>query len=129
MTARRRPGDKSDPVDTPGMLRLALRRFGRHRLAVASAAMLAALVLLAPTAAATGGQEKVEICHVPPGNPDNPQTLRVGAKAVEAHLKNHPGDSVGPCQDPCVCDDGDLCTHDACGDCNGTHCYIVGGYL
>ena len=44
---------------------------------------LAALVLLAPTAAATGGQEKVEICHVPPGNPDNPQPGGTGLVYID----------------------------------------------
>ena len=69
---------------------------------------------LASEASAKG--DKVEICHVPPGNPDNPQTLSVGPKAVKAHLKNHPGDSIGPCPAPCVCDDGDPCTNDNCDD-------------
>lgn len=43
-----------------------------------------------------GGNEKVTICHYPPGNPDNPQTITVGASAVDAHVENH-GDTLGPC--------------------------------
>ena len=43
---------------------------------------------------------KVTICHVPPGNPANAHTITIGAPAVPAHLKNHPGDSVGPCPAP-----------------------------
>lgn len=41
-------------------------------------------------------EQKVTICHRPPGNPSNAQTLRVGQSAVAAHLQNHP-DSMGPC--------------------------------
>lgn len=75
-----------------------------------------ALGLWASGADAKGNEEKVELCHVPPGNPDNPQTLRVGRQALDAHLKNHPGDSAGPCPQPCLCDDGNPCTNDACND-------------
>ena len=42
-------------------------------------------------------QAQVTICHVPPGNPDNPQTITIGAPAAEAHLRNHDGDHLGPC--------------------------------
>ena len=37
----------------------------------------------------------VTICHIPPGNPSNAQTITVGAAAVNAHL-NH-GDTLGAC--------------------------------
>jgi hypothetical protein len=40
---------------------------------------------------------KQAICHVPPGNPDNPQTIVIDDSAVQTHLDNHPGDSLGPC--------------------------------
>ncbi len=40
---------------------------------------------------------KVYLCHVPPGNPNNPQTLRISINAVDAHLRNHPGDKLGSC--------------------------------
>ena len=43
--------------------------------------------------------EKVTICHIPPGNPDNAHTITVGAPAVPAHLAEH-GDSIGPCPEP-----------------------------
>ena len=43
-----------------------------------------------------GGQAgKVTLCHFPPGNPGNPQTLSVGASAVPAHLAH--GDTLGAC--------------------------------
>ena len=40
---------------------------------------------------------KVYLCHVPPGNSGNPQTLKISINAVEAHLTNHPGDRLGSC--------------------------------
>src|SRR5262245_5047560 len=43
--------------------------------------------------------QKCTICHVPPGNPPNAHTITIGCSAVDAHLKNHPGDCLGPC--PC----------------------------
>lgn len=36
----------------------------------------------------------VEICHFPPGNPDNPQKITVGGNAAENHVKNHEDDGV-----------------------------------
>jgi len=39
--------------------------------------------------------ETVQICHIPPGNPENAHTITVGADAVAAHLAH--GDSLGPC--------------------------------
>lgn len=41
---------------------------------------------------------KVEICHIPPGNPDNKHTIYVGASAVAAHLAH--GDYLGSCGNP-----------------------------
>ena len=38
---------------------------------------------------------EVSLCHIPPGNPRNSQTLCIGLDAVPAHL-NH-GDHCGPC--------------------------------
>jgi len=38
----------------------------------------------------------VTLCHIPPGNPSNAQTITVSAAAVQAHL-NH-GDTLGACQ-------------------------------
>jgi len=39
--------------------------------------------------------EKVSICHIPPGNPDNMHTISVGEPAVDAHLAH--GDMLGSC--------------------------------
>ena len=41
---------------------------------------------------------KVCICHIPPGNPDNAHTICIGEAAVPAHLNNH-GDYLGECID------------------------------
>ncbi len=46
--------------------------------------------------------QKVYICHVPPGNANNPLTLSISINAVADHLANHPGDRLGSCaQQPC----------------------------
>ena len=42
-----------------------------------------------------GSAEKVLVCHVPPGNPDNARTIDVSVDALEAHLAH--GDSEGEC--------------------------------
>jgi hypothetical protein len=44
------------------------------------------------------GSVKVTICHVPPGNPENAHTITVGEPALRAHLENHGGDFLGPCE-------------------------------
>jgi len=40
-------------------------------------------------------EEKVTICHIPPGNPENPQTIEIAKSALSAHLAH--GDHVGAC--------------------------------
>lgn len=58
-----------------------------------------ALGATVPATQAEGrGQQKVTICHIPPGNPANAHTITVGAPAVPAHLAH--GDLLGPCDDP-----------------------------
>jgi len=42
------------------------------------------------------GDHFVEICHIPPGDPDNRHTITVGAPAVERHLAH--GDYLGACE-------------------------------
>ena len=41
------------------------------------------------------GKKKVTICHIPPGNPENAHTIKVGESAVDAHLAH--GDTLGEC--------------------------------
>jgi hypothetical protein len=42
-------------------------------------------------------QEKVVICHRPPGNPENAQTLTLSPQGAANHLAHHPDDTLGPC--------------------------------
>ena len=39
----------------------------------------------------------IEICHVPPGNPELSETLSLSENAANSHLANHPLDTAGPC--------------------------------
>jgi hypothetical protein len=43
------------------------------------------------------GLKKIMLCHVPEGNPGNPQTLCIGPPAVPPHLEYHRYDCLGPC--------------------------------
>lgn len=54
-----------------------------------------------------GADDKVVVCHIPPGNPDNEHTIVVGPSALQAHL-NH-GDEEEAC-------DGDLVDGETDGD-------------
>lgn len=49
-----------------------------------------------------GGPTKVTICHIPPDNPNNPQTLCVGLSALPNHLLH--GDHVAACDFVSPCD-------------------------
>jgi hypothetical protein len=62
---------------------------------ILGAIVFGVLLTIVPSPAQSG-QEKVTICHIPPGNPDNAHTIVVAAAAVPAHLELH-GDSVGEC--------------------------------
>lgn len=57
------------------------------------------------------GQQKVKVCHLPPGNPANRQNLCIAVSALPAHIVDfkpistpcmghHSGCHIGPC-DPC----------------------------
>jgi hypothetical protein len=43
---------------------------------------------------------KVDICHIPPGNPANAHTINVSVNAIPAHLAH--GDFLGSCEAPPV---------------------------
>jgi hypothetical protein len=58
-----------------------------------TATVLGVIGAVAMVVPASGGQEKVTICHKP-GTPDE-ATLSVGAPSVPAHLAH--GDTLGPC--------------------------------
>ena len=117
-----------------------------NRAAISTGILISVLLLIPwPAAAAPGCGEgdtsKTTICHLPPGNPANAQTLCVGNAAVAAHLDNHPGDSVGPCGpascgngacepelgEDCVtcgedCSEGIVCCQEAQGICSSAAC-------
>ena len=86
-----------------------------------AAAVLALPALLSGSSAAAGGA-KVEICHVPPGNPANFHTITVSENAMAAHLEH--GDVAGACNALCaaLCDDGNACTIDDAADCEENGC-------
>lgn len=66
------------------------------------------------TSVSAGAQNGITICHRPPGNPVNSQTIEIGESAWKAHQKH--GDTMGSCLG--VDDaDGDGFTADE-GDCN-----------
>lgn len=103
---------------TPASLGQVYQKFSSagygHFLGVALCYSLLLLVGLSPGVASAGG-EKVTLCHVPPGNPANPQTLVIAPSAVPAHLKNHAGDHLGQCcQTDSQCNDANPCTMDTC---------------
>src|SRR5262245_15632118 len=68
--------------------------------------LTAALVWGAPAR----GPNKVCLCHIPPGNPDNAHTICVGPPAARAHL--HHGDTLGECPVACGGAAGDTCDAD-----------------
>ena len=84
------------------------------RLATLSA-LLSSLLIAAPVAQAqsqdfssridpfgsvdVGSGVMVTLCHIPPGNPANAQTIEVAQAAVPPHLAH--GDSLGECLDEC----------------------------
>jgi hypothetical protein len=43
-----------------------------------------------------GNEQKVKMCHIPPGNPKNPQTICVPYNTALKHMKEH-GDFLGGC--------------------------------
>ena len=47
--------------------------------------LVAALFVAVSASPVQAGEEKVLICHVPPGNPENVQTIAVGVSALPAH--------------------------------------------
>ena len=83
-----------------------------------------ALFMLAglTTTAGAAPLPKVDICHIPPGNPENFHTITVSENALAAHLAH--GDLGGACNAVCaaLCDDGDACTIDDTADCESDGC-------
>jgi hypothetical protein len=71
---------------------------------------------------AFAGSAKLDVCHIPPGNPDNYHSIAISDKALATHLTH--SDLVGSCDEVCaqLCDDGDACTIDDSGDCELLGC-------
>jgi len=77
-----------------------------YNLLIRCARSLAALAVLAVmSGTAQAKNEKITICHVPPGNPDNAHTITISENAWPAHQAH--GDSQGECPDPPPGEDGD----------------------
>ena len=73
-----------------------------------------ASLLLLVFSQAWAGPAKIDVCHIPPGNPGNFHTITISESALPAHLEH--GDFEGSCDTHCetLCDDGNECTIDAC---------------
>ncbi|MFL6260771.1 MAG: hypothetical protein ACJ76Y_13745 [Thermoanaerobaculia bacterium] len=61
------------------------------------AVLLAVLAVLGVAVVSADSQGKVDICHIPPGNPDNAHTINVSVNAIPAHLAH--GDRLGDCDE------------------------------
>jgi hypothetical protein len=67
------------------------------RIAVRSVLVVAILAgFVGVEAPAQAQAEKVTICHIPPGNPENAHTITISVNALPAHVEQH-GDEVGAC--------------------------------
>lgn len=58
---------------------------------------IAVLVVLGAAAVFADSPGKVDICHIPPGNPANAHIINVSVNAVPAHLAH--GDRLFTCDD------------------------------
>jgi hypothetical protein len=61
------------------------------------AILVAVLAIAGAAAASAGGAGKVDVCHIPPGNPANAHIINVSWNAVPAHLAH--GDTLYQCDD------------------------------
>ena len=71
-----------------------------------------------------GGKSSFEICHFSQEIGSDPYTdfktiMVKSTQAMEAHLSNHHGDLLGPCDEHCdeICDDNNKCTINHYDDC------------
>jgi hypothetical protein len=92
-----------------------MSRVPSAKVSVLLASLVGSLMLAGLSSAGTN--DKVTICHFPPGNPANYQTITISAAALQAHLAH--GDFPGPCANDCnlfgsVCNDGNPCNTDTC---------------
>ena len=63
------------------------------------------LPLSAAVCSGSGNNVKFLVCHIPPGNPSNPQNICISVNALNAHLTSgsngHNNCYLGPCQQNC----------------------------
>jgi hypothetical protein len=67
----------------------------KKKLVLAALATLAVVAISGATMGYAASQGKVDICHIPPGNPENAHTINVSVNAIQAHLDH--GDFIGSC--------------------------------
>lgn len=68
--------------------------------AIAMFAVILGMSAFAPAMAdkpGTVNEGKVEVCHIPPGNPEKLHTISISEDDVQTHLDH--GDFEGPCSD------------------------------
>jgi hypothetical protein len=59
--------------------------------------------------------QKVNVCHIPPGNPSNAHNICISVNAVETHFDNH-GDLIGSCSNTCRATNPSVAAPPACVD-------------
>ncbi len=64
----------------------------------AAVVLVIVLASLGAVASVAVGNDKVDICHIPPGNPANAHVINVSVNAIPAHLAH--GDNLGQCGGP-----------------------------
>ncbi len=65
------------------------------QMSAAALAMVAIVPLTSSAPANNHRNQKITICHIPPGNPANAHSITVSINALDAHLAH--GDFVGSC--------------------------------
>jgi hypothetical protein len=70
--------------------------YNMKRLSISALALVLSLSLITPVIAAN----KVTICHVPAGNPENAHSITIAEAAIKAHIGLHGGDYLGECVVP-----------------------------
>jgi hypothetical protein len=58
--------------------------------------LIAAMFIAVSAGPVQAGEQKVTICHIPPGNTGNPQNITISPAAWPAHQAH--GDSSHPCE-------------------------------
>lgn len=98
------------------------RNLAARYVAFAVAWVFAVALLAGPAAPVSS---TIEVCHFPPGIPDDFHTITISESALPAHLEH--GDRSGACNALCasICDDGDACTVDDTADCEQVGCPTV----